>query len=145
MSDCTFCKVSKKEVTVQIVTEDDKAMSFLDISPIRPGHVQIIPRQHYAAFDDLPPDVAALIVQTAQRLAPVMKRLFGVQRVGFCFTGGTTIAHAHAHVVPMHAPTDLTSRLYIAERTVTFRAAPRVRDDELAKTAAKLRQALSTV
>ena len=127
---------------MQIVAEDDRAMAFLDISPIRPGHVQIIPRQHYPAFEDLPPDVAAHIVQLAQRIAPVMKQMFGVQKVGFMFTGGTTAAHDHAHVVPMHAATDLTSRLYIAERTVTFRNMPRARDDELVKVAVKMRQAL---
>ena len=117
-------------------------MAFLDISPIRPGHVQIIPRQHFASFEDLPPDVAARIVQMAQRLAPAMKQMFRVQKVGFMFTGGTGVAHAHAHVVPMHAPTDITSRLYIAERTVTFRNMPRTPDEELARTAVKLRLAL---
>ena len=142
MTECTFCKVALKQIAVQIVAEDDLAMGFMDVSPIRPGHVQIIPRKHFAAFDDLPPDVAADIVQMAQRLARVMKQMFGVQKVGFMFTGGTGVAHAHAHVVPMHAPTDITSRLYIAERTVTFRNMPRARDDELAKLAVKLRLAL---
>jgi hypothetical protein len=48
-----------------------------------------------------------------------MKALYGVPRVAFLFTGGD---HAHAHVVPMHEKTDITSQRYIAEEKLTFAA-----------------------
>jgi histidine triad (HIT) family protein len=56
---------------------------------------------------------------------------------------GTDIAHAHAHVLPLVEPTDITSRRYIAEEHLTFRSTPRAPDDELAATAAALRAALA--
>ena len=37
------------------------------------------------------------------------------------------IPHAHAHVVPMVEKTDITSRAYVDDETVTFRPAPRRR------------------
>ena len=70
-----------------------------------------------------------------------MKALYGVPRVAFLFSGGDH-AHAHAHVVPMHEKTDITSRRYIAEESLTFRGVPRASFEELAATAAQLRSKL---
>jgi histidine triad (HIT) family protein len=39
----------------------------------------------------------------------------------------------------MHEKTDITSRRYIAERDLTFRARPRAGDSELAEVAERLR------
>ena len=72
-----------------------------------------------------------------QRLAKAQKRIYGVQRVAFMFTGGD-IAHAHAHIVPLVEKTDITSRRYIVEPELTFRALPRASDEALRETAAAL-------
>jgi histidine triad (HIT) family protein len=72
----------------------------------------------------------------------VLRERSKVERVAFMFTG-TDIAHAHAHVLPMVEPTDVTSRRYIVEEQVTFRSAPRAADGELAATAAALKAALA--
>ena len=70
-----------------------------------------------------------------------MKRTLRVPRVAFLFTGGD-IAHVHAHAVPIHEETDITSRRYIVEEAVTFRGLPSPSDRDLARTAADLRRAL---
>src|SRR5690606_12143104 len=98
---CIFCEIAAGRIPATIVAESDRLVAFLDIRPIRPGHVLIVPRDHYAYFDDLPPDLAADVLQLGQRLAKAMKRAYGVERAGFLFTG-TDVAHVHAHVVPMH-------------------------------------------
>lgn len=138
---CLFCRIAAREVPSHAVYEDERIYAFLDIGPIRPGHTQIVPKTHYDYFDQLPPDLAAHIVQTGQRLAKAMKAIYGVERVAFAFTGGD-VAHAHAHVVPMHESTDITSRRYIAEERVTFRALPRPSPDEMASHAGQLALAL---
>ena len=65
-----------------------------------------------STFERLPPDLAGKILSLAQQLARRMKAVYGVERVGFVFTG-TDVPHAHAHVVPMHEKTDFTSARYI--------------------------------
>jgi histidine triad (HIT) family protein len=140
--DCLFCRIARGDVPSHAVYEDERIFAFLDINPIRPGHTQIVPRDHHPYFDDLPPDLAAEIVHFGQRLASVLKRTYGVHRAGFVFTGGD-IAHVHAHVVPLVEKTDITSRRYIAEDELTFRSAPRVPNSELAATSAQLRAALA--
>jgi histidine triad (HIT) family protein len=139
--DCLFCEIASGRAPSHLVYETDSVLAFLDIHPIRPGHTQIIPREHHAYYDDLPSSLALEVFQVGQRLAPVLRSLFNVQRVGFLFTGGD-VAHAHAHVVPIVETTDITSRRYIAEDPLTFRSTPRVPDSELTKTAEMIRHVL---
>lgn len=141
-SPCLFCRIARRECPAHIIYEDDYLVAFLDTGPIRPGHVQIIPRDHYPTFDDLTAELASRIIILGQRLARILKASHEVSRAAFLFTGGD-IAHAHAHVLPMIAPTDITSRRYIAEEEITFRPIVRPSDEELSQVALCLRQALS--
>lgn len=141
MADCLFCRIATRAVAAHVVHEDPHLVAFLDIHPIRPGHVLIMPKRHFPYFDDMPSDIAASVLGLGQKLARAMKRIYRVPQVGFLFAG-SDIAHVHAHVVPMREKTDLTSRQYIAEQTLTFRETPRVSDGELAGTAAELGAAL---
>ena len=143
-SDCLFCRIARGEVPARLVHETEDVVAFLDIHPIRKGHVLIVPRAHFPYYDDLPSEVANEVVLLAQRLAPVLRASFGVERVGLFFTG-VDIAHAHAHVVPMVEPTDITSRQYIAEQTLTFRPAPLASTAELESAAESIRSALADV
>ncbi|HEY4404758.1 MAG TPA: HIT domain-containing protein [Xanthobacteraceae bacterium] len=139
---CLFCRISQREVAAHIVYEDERLLAFLDRGPIRPGHTQIVPREHFSYFDDAPADLLAGIVTVGQQLARAMKKTLHVPRVAFLFTGGD-IAHVHAHAVPIHEETDITSRRYIVEDNVTFRSLPSPSDRELARTASDLRRALA--
>ncbi|MFT0548878.1 HIT family protein [Allopusillimonas ginsengisoli] len=138
---CLFCSIAEKTIPATIVYETDTLVAFLDIRPIRPGHVLIIPRQHFDYFDDLPAPLAAEIVQLGQKLAKIMKAHYGVERVAFLFTG-TDISHAHAHVVPMHTKADITSPAYISEQRLTIGPAAQVSPEALNEAATALRVAL---
>jgi histidine triad (HIT) family protein len=140
---CTFCQIATGQRLADVVYEDALVMAFLDIHPIRPGHTQVICRDHVPYFDELPHDIASRILDVSKRIARVMKASLGVQRVAFLFTG-SDVAHAHAHVVPMHDQTDITSRRYIAEKNLTFRSTPLASAEELAATAAMLRSCLDS-
>ncbi|TKT79029.1 HIT family protein [Aquamicrobium sp. LC103] len=139
---CIFCKIASGEVSSNMVFETASIVAFLDINPIRPGHTQIVPREHHTCFDELPGDLLSEIAVVGQKIARAHKRIYGVERVGFAFTG-TDVPHVHAHVVPMVASDDLTSRRYIAEETVTYRIPPRPTNDEFATTADRIRECLN--
>lgn len=142
MSDhCVFCRITERQIPAHVVHEDAQILAFLDIHPVRKGHVLLIPKQHYAYFEDMPAGLAGHIVQFGQRLARRMKPLYHVERVGFAFTG-IHVAHAHAHLIPMHHPQDLTSTQYIAQQDLTFIMPPQADADTLADTARQLRSAL---
>ena len=106
--DCLFCRIGRRELPSVVLAEHEDILMFLDICPIRLGHAQIIPKQHYESFELLPPELAAKMIGLGQRLAQRMKALYRVERVAFVFTGGD-VPHAHAHVLPMHEKSDITS------------------------------------
>ena len=141
MTECLFCRVVSGELPAEVIFEDDLVVAIADIYPIRRGHTQIVSRQHVPYFENLPKATASRIIHVGQRLSRAMKSLYGVERVAFALTGGDH-AHVHAHVVPMHDKTDITSRRYIEEETLTFRSMPRASDQELASCAIALRAAL---
>lgn len=136
MSVCPFCEIAR-DMPPCTAWATESLVVFADHRPIRPGHVQIITRAHYEVFDYLPPALAAEIVTLGQRIARVQKRLYGVRRVGFAFTGNE-VPHVHAHVVPLHAADDITSARY-SDGSARF-----VSDSVQAQTARALRNGLET-
>ncbi|MEM8776660.1 MAG: HIT family protein [Pseudomonadota bacterium] len=134
---CPFCKIADGTSQAFTVFEDQDLLAFVDRSPIRRGHLQIIPKTHFDYFDDLPPELSCKILHLGQRLARHLKRLYRVERVGFVLTGGD-VNHVHAHVIPLHEKTDITSRQYIVEKHVTLSAAKRLPDAEAEEVAKEI-------
>ncbi|WP_288948699.1 HIT family protein [uncultured Paracoccus sp.] len=130
MSDaCLFCRIARGDLPAHRVYEDDQILAFLDLHPIRPGHCLIIPKEHHPFFEDLPEALATRITTCAQRLARYMKVLYPVRRVALFYTG-IHVAHAHAHVVPMHHEHDVSSQAYLRDGVLDFAIVPQLAADE---------------
>ena len=77
--------------------------------------------------------LAARVLELGQQLARRMKELYKVERAAFFFTG-TDVAHAHAHVVPIHEKMDVTSARYItSSHAITWDSAHLRADPEALK------------
>lgn len=109
---CAFCAIAAGTAPAAVAYDDGTRLAFADHRPIRPGHMQIVPHRHVETFEAMPPALAAQVIWLGQRIAQASKRLYGVARVGFVFSGNDA-AHVHAHLVPLHAPTDITSGQYV--------------------------------
>jgi len=122
------------------VHEDADVIAFLDIAPMRPGHTVIVPKSHVETFEQLPAALANRILALGQQLAARMKALYKVERVAFFFTG-TDIAHAHAHVVPIHEKMDITSARYLVSQKEISWSSEHLRTD--AETLKRVRDELA--
>jgi histidine triad (HIT) family protein len=122
------------------IHEDGEIIALLDIAPIRPGHTVIMPRSHVETFEQLPASLAGRILGIGQQLAARMKEIYKVERVAFFFTG-TDVAHAHAHVVPIHEKMDVTSARYMASQKETTWSSAHLRTD--AETLKRVRDELA--
>jgi len=140
--DCLFCRIAAGALPAHRVYEDDRILAFLDLHPIRPGHTLVIPKAHHVWFEDLPGDLAAAIAICGQRLARAMKRLYGVERVAFFYTG-IHVPHAHAHLVPMRHVHDVTSRAYLGDDPDRYAVPPQLDPEAGAATARELAALLS--
>jgi histidine triad (HIT) family protein len=133
---CVFCDIATHRAEAVRLFENDHLMAFLDRGAIRRGHTQIITKEHVPYFDDLSGADAARILDLGQRLARRLKAVYGVPRVAFLFTGGD-IAHVHAHVVPLHDMTDITSARYLVGSPSVEWSSEHLRQDRVALEAAK--------
>ncbi len=134
--DCLFCRIAAGEIPTNEVFRNDRILAFMDTGPIRPGHLQIIPTAHIEYFENIPKDIACEIMLLGQELAVTQKKVLGVERVAFQYSGGD-VAHAHAHLIPLVEKYDVTSRRYIEQEVITFRPMPNPGNTEL-RTFAKL-------
>ena len=61
MEDCIFCKIINREISGDIVYEDDEILAFKDIYPEAPVHILVIPKKHIKSLIELEKEDEALI------------------------------------------------------------------------------------
>ncbi len=105
MADCIFCRILANELPASFVYQDDRVSAFLDIKPVNPGHLLIVPHRHAEILRDLPPEVAGHMMTVAQQLISSLRvadvRCEGVNL--FLAEGavaGQEVDHVHLHVIP---------------------------------------------
>ncbi|WP_026038515.1 histidine triad nucleotide-binding protein [Clostridium arbusti] len=104
MEDCIFCKIVKGEIPCDKVYEDEKVLSFKDISPEAPVHVLIIPKKHITSINGLKKEDEELIGYIYNIGAKIAKEL-GVAEDGYRIVsncgedGGQTVPHIHFHLL----------------------------------------------
>ncbi len=96
MPDCIFCKIVTGEIPATKVYEDDSFLAFMDISPRSPGHVQVIPKEHYRWVWDVPNVEEYFKVVT--KIAKAEQKAFGESI--WSQVRGDEVPHAHIWVFP---------------------------------------------
>lgn len=99
MENCIFCKIGKKVVPADIVYEDDQFIAFLDIQPVKKGHVLIVPKEHYESLTATPDEIVKNIFVTAKTLMPGVKKAVDAEFVVLTIVG-TDVPHFHIHLIP---------------------------------------------
>lgn len=105
---CVFCKIVSGEEESSKVYEDEKILAFMNIRPVNTGEFMVIPKEHVDHFLDIPDDLAAHILLTAQRLARKVQERLNPKRMGY-IVHGFGVPHAHLNVVPLNDPNDIVS------------------------------------
>lgn len=83
--DGVFCRIAHGELPCHAVYQSASVLAFLDLHPVRPGHVPIIPRDHHAYFNDLPADPTTEIMLPRMpdtELAGIAATIAGALRAG---------------------------------------------------------------
>jgi len=97
---CVFCEIVAGRIPSYKVWEDRDFIAFLDIKPIRPGHILLVPKEHHDSVFDMPADLYDRTFRAARSLAGPLGKHFDTQRVGIVVEG-FGVAHAHVHLVPI--------------------------------------------
>ena len=103
--DCVFCRIIGGEETVSIIYEDPEIIAFLDVQPLFPGHVLVLPKEHYKNLFYVPEALAARTFATASRILPGLRRATGCRAVNLFSPNGTAggqdVFHFHLHLIPV--------------------------------------------
>jgi len=103
---CVFCQIIAGELPGQIIDEDDRTLSFMDINPATRGHALVIPRRHARDLLEIDPEDLAATALAAQRLARRIHDRLGADGVNLLNARGSaawqTVFHFHIHVIPRY-------------------------------------------
>lgn len=105
--DCIFCKILAGELEVSLVYQDEICSAFVDIQPVNPGHLLVIPNRHAPYLADLKEEEGAQIFRVGHRLSAALRES-GVkcEGVNFFLADGEAamqeVFHVHLHIFPRY-------------------------------------------
>lgn len=125
-----FSKIVKGELPCHKVAEDDQFLAFLDITPVREGHVLVIPKHEIDYIFDIEDQLLSEMMVFAKGVAKKMKAAIPCNRIGVTVIG-LEVPHAHIHLIPINSLHDMD---FTAEKASFSQ-------EELAQIATKIRKA----
>jgi len=126
-----FTKIVNGEIPCYKVAEDEDYLAFLDIFPLKRGHVLVIPKVEVDYIFDLDAETYAGLWHFAHNVARSLKAAIPCKRIGIAVLG-MEVPHAHIHLVPLHHEGDLN----FANPKLKFTT------EEFIETAAKIQAAI---
>lgn len=101
-----FSRIAAGEIPSYKVAEDADHFAFLDINPVHPGHVLVIPRREVDYLFDLPDAELASLMLFAKKVARGLQKAVPCRKVGMAVIG-LDVNHAHIHLVPIDKGEDM--------------------------------------
>ena len=101
-----FSKIIAGEIPSYKIAENDRFFAFLDIFPLREGHVLVVPKTETDKFFDLSENYLSEMLVFAQPIAKAIEKSFPCNRCGISVIG-LEVPHAHMHLVPIDSADDL--------------------------------------
>jgi histidine triad (HIT) family protein len=105
MTECVFCDLVAGKGESSVPYEDDVLVVLMDLNPVNPGHVLLVPRRHASHMEELDEDTGAHVFRIAMRMQQAIRRS-GVRCEGinvFVADGEAAfqdVFHFHLHVFP---------------------------------------------
>jgi len=104
MADTIFSKILAGTVPCHRVYEDAHVLSFLDISPLSPGHTLVIPKEPARTIDELSDEAAAALGRVLPRICRAVKSVSGCAAYNLLQNNEAlahqAVFHVHFHIIP---------------------------------------------
>lgn len=101
---CIFCQIIIGKVQSRKVYEDDEVIAILDVNPANPGHILIMPKEHYSIMPQIPDDEIGHIFAVAKALSNTSLRALEVQGSNIIVANGVAAGqraqHFMVHLIP---------------------------------------------
>jgi len=101
---CIFCQMIAGKVQVKKIYEDDICFAILDINPANPGHILLMPKEHYPIMPIIPEKEIGYIFIVARELSHALLRALGVEGTNIFVANGAAAGqraqHFMVHIIP---------------------------------------------
>lgn len=101
-----FTRIINGEIPCNKIAEDENFFAFLDIMPLAPGHVLVVPKKQIDYIFDLDDPTLAGILPFAKKIALAMEKVIPCERIGISVIG-LEVPHAHVHLIPLRTMDDI--------------------------------------
>ncbi len=101
-----FTQIINGEIPSHKIYEDELTFAFMDIYPVQPGHVLVIPKEEIEFVWDLPDDLYHALMTTTKKIALHQREVLDVKYVHERIVG-TDVPHAHVQLIPFNDPAEL--------------------------------------
>ncbi len=101
---CIFCQIIAGKVHSRKIYEDDTSLVILDVNPANPGHMLIMPKEHYSIMPQIPDSQLSHIFSVAKALSNAALRALETQGSNIIVANGVAAGqkaqHFMAHLIP---------------------------------------------
>ena len=101
-----FTKIINKELPAYIISEDSENIAFLDISPVKKGHVLVVPKLEVDNIFELPSENYLSLFLFAKKVSKGIVKVIPCNRIGVSVIG-LEVPHAHIHLIPINKLDDI--------------------------------------
>lgn len=108
--DSVFTKIIRGEIPAYKIYEDDQVFAFLDIHPVQPGHMLVVPKKQVEKLEDLDEatynhlmSIVKMLMNHAKSVLPDKKITLKVE--------GFHVLHVHVHIIPCAEAKDFWRRV----------------------------------
>ena len=101
-----FTRIVNGEIPCHKVDENEKFLAFLDIMPLRKGHVLVIPKVEIDYIFDLDDVLLGEMIVFSKQVAAKIKKVIPCKKIGVSVIG-LEVPHAHIHLIPMNSVSDM--------------------------------------
>ena len=100
-----FCALVAGEREASVVYEDERLLGFMDLHPVNPGHVLLVPKEHATAMADVDEDTGVHVFRIAMRMQQAIRRSdVRCEGINLFVADGEAafqdVFHFHLHVIP---------------------------------------------
>lgn len=104
-----FSKIVAGEIPSYKIAENDNYLAFLDVFPLKKGHVLVIPKKEVDYIFDLDNETYNGLMAFAKQVAAAVKKAIPCNRIGVAVIG-LEVPHAHVHLIPINSENDMNFR-----------------------------------
>lgn len=100
-----FCKIIAGEIPSFPCYQDDEIIVIMDASPFNPGHILIIPKNHYTTILDMDNNIISRVHEISQKMIKKMEQVYpNIESVKVIVNYGKEqqVKHYHMHLIPFY-------------------------------------------